>query len=47
MLMTALTFYNQLSDLDDEKMKSSGFSKEKITQRIEKLKQVYGVQNEY
>lgn len=47
MLMTALSFYNQLSDLDDNKLKSSGFSKEKITQRIEKLKQIYNVQNEY
>lgn len=43
MLMTALAFYNQLYGLDDDKLKSSGFSKEKIAQKIEKLKQIYNV----
>lgn len=43
MLMTALAFYNQLYGLDDDKLKLSGFSKEKIAQKIEKLKQIYNV----
>ena len=43
MLMTALAFYNQLYGLDDDKLKSSGFSKEKIAQKIEKLNQIYNV----
>lgn len=43
MLMTALSFYNQLYGLDDDKLKLSGFSKEKIAQKIEKLKQIYSV----
>ena len=41
MLMKALSFYNQLLSLDEEKLNSSGFSKGKIQQSIEKLKQIY------
>ncbi len=41
MLMKALSFYNQLLNLDKEKLKLNGFSEEKIQQRIEKLKQIY------
>lgn len=43
MFMTAMSFYNRLLDLDDEKLKSGGFSKEKISQSMEKLKQIYKV----
>ena len=41
MFMKALSFYNQLLSLDEEKLNSSGFSKEKIQQSIENLKQIY------
>lgn len=40
-LTSAILFYNKLLALDEEKLNSSGFSKEKINQSIEKLKQIY------
>ena len=43
MFITAMNFYNQLLCLGEDKLKESGFSKEKIAQSIEKLKQIYNV----
>ena len=39
--MSALLFYNKLLCMDDEKLNSYGFSKEKINQSIEKLRNLY------
>ena len=38
---SALLFYNKLLCMDDEKLNSYGFSKEKINQSIEKLRNLY------
>ena len=40
---TALSFYNRLLDLPDDKLELNGLSKEKINQSIEKLKEIYEV----
>ena len=40
-LTSAIFFYNKLLALNEEKLNESGFSKERINQGIEKLKQLY------